>query len=92
MIVASETPTSAEILPAYEPPEGAEDLTVITSIDADVQRALHMAGVLSLDDIARWGRTEARKISAEVGVSEATIMNQWIFEAQAALFDRFSRR
>lgn len=83
---------SGEEVPPYEAPEGAEDLTVITSIDADVQRALHMAGVLSLDDIARWGRTDARKISAEVGVSETTIMNQWIFEAQAALFDRYSSR
>ncbi len=76
--------------PAFEAPEGAEDLTAITSIDDEVQRALYTAGVLTLDEIARWGRSDARRISTEVGVSETTIMNQWVFEAQAALFDRFS--
>ena len=77
---------------AYTPPEGAEDLTVISSIDEDTQRALYMTGVHSLDEIARWGRTDARRVASEVGVSEETIMHQWVFEAQAALFDRYSRR
>lgn len=76
----------------YTPPEGSEDLTVLSSVDEDTCRALHMAGVLTLDEIARWGRSDARRIAAEVGVSEETIMHQWVFEAQSALFERYSRR
>ncbi|HIG75657.1 MAG TPA: hypothetical protein EYQ24_14085 [Bacteroidetes bacterium] len=76
----------------YTPPEGAEDLTVLSSVDEDTRRALHMAGVLTLDEIARWGRSDARRIAGEVGVSEETIMHQWVFEAQSALFERYSRR
>ena len=72
-------------------PEGAEDLTVISSIDESTQTFLYSAGVLTLDDVARIGRSDAQRLGHEVGVSEHTIMNQWVFEAQAALFNRFSR-
>ena len=83
--------------PAPEPepfvvPEGADDLTVITSVDQDVQRLLYQAGVTKLDEIAQWGRTSARRYSAEVSVSEETIMTQWVFEAQAALFNRYANQ
>jgi predicted flap endonuclease-1-like 5' DNA nuclease len=63
---------------------------VISSVDEDLQRALYMAGVTTLDEIARWSRGDARRISASVGVSEDTILNQWVFEAQAALFHSYS--
>jgi predicted flap endonuclease-1-like 5' DNA nuclease len=79
-------------VPAFEVPEGADDLTVLSSIDGPMRQALHMAGVHTLDEIARWGRSDARRMSTAVGVSEETIMHQWVFEAQAALFDRFSQR
>lgn len=78
--------------PEYEVPEGAEDLTVIASVDEDVQRLLYIAGVRTLEEIAQWGRGEARRISSQVNVSEDTIMNQWVFEAQAALFNRYSQQ
>ena len=93
-VPAPNAPEAAPEAPveAFTPPEGAEDLTVISSIDEDTQRALYMSGVHSLDEIARWGRTDARRVASEVGVSEETIMHQWVFEAQAALFDRYSRR
>ena len=73
-------------------PEGAEDLTVISSIDESTQAFLYSAGVLTLDDVARIGRSDAQRLGHEVGVSEHTIMNQWVFEAQAALFNRFSKQ
>ncbi|MEM1054527.1 MAG: hypothetical protein AAGI52_03295 [Bacteroidota bacterium] len=92
----AEAPAEAELEPEevepYVLPEGAEDLTLITSIDDDMMRTLHMAGVLTLDEIARWGRTDARRVASTVGVTEETIMHQWIFEAQSALFERYSRR
>ena len=74
----------------FVPPAGADMLTVISTIDEMMQQALYMAGVTTLDEIARWGRTDARRISSAVGVSEDTILNQWVFEAQAALFQSFS--
>ena len=82
----------ADAAPAYVAPEGAEDLTVITTIDEDVQRQLYEAGVLTLEEIAQWGRGDARRIGSKVQVSEDTIMNQWVFEAQAALFQRYSQQ
>jgi len=81
--------------PAPEPQplaEGVERLSILPSIDDDLERALHLAGVTTLDDMARWGRTEARRIAAEVGVSEDTVLNHWVFEAQTALFERFTQQ
>ncbi|HEX8299976.1 MAG TPA: hypothetical protein VF594_12510 [Rubricoccaceae bacterium] len=92
-IPALEAPAAPAVPDAaapYVPPAGADTLTVISSIDDLTQQALYMAGVTSLDEIARWSRTDARHISSVVGVSEDTILNHWVFEAQAALFQSFS--
>ncbi len=93
--VAAPTPVAPDPMPPVDAapfvaPEGAEDLTVISSIDDDAQRLLYQAGVTSLEEIAQWGRTDARRVSAQVEVSEDTIMNVWVFEAQAALFNRYT--
>ncbi len=81
------SPAEGEAPPAV--PEDADDLTVIRSIDGDVQRRLYAQGVTSLEEIAQWNPTRARQIATQVQVSEEAIMNQWVFEAQAALFNRF---
>lgn len=86
---ATEPPAEPEVAPV---PEGAEDLTVISTIDDDLQRLLYQEGVLTLEEIAQWGRGQARRISTRVKVSEETIVNQWVFEAQAALFSRYSKQ
>ena len=90
-------PAAAEL--AAAPPaasggseEDAERFTVLPSIDEDTERALRLAGVTSLDEMARWGRTEARRIASAVGVSEDTVLNHWVFEAQTALFERFTQQ
>ena len=57
-----------------------------------MQRLLYLAGVRTLEEIAQWGRGEARRVGSQVEVSEDTIMNQWVFEAQAALFNRYSQQ
>ena len=72
------------------PPAGADDLTVISTIDEPTQQILYAAGVTTLDDIARWGRSDARRIAAVASISEDTILNQWVFEAQSALFQSYS--
>jgi predicted flap endonuclease-1-like 5' DNA nuclease len=68
-------------------PEGADDLTVISTIDEDTQARLYAEGILTLDEIACWSRSDARRVGAAVEVPEDTIMNRWVFEAQAAVFD-----
>lgn len=90
----AETPTDAATAdaPPFAAPEGADALTVITSIDEDLQRALYRAGVTSLDEIARWGRGDARRYALDLEVSEDLIMGQWVFEAQAALFSQYARQ
>ena len=91
--LGEEPSASSEADPeAADVPDGADDLTVISSIDETTQQLLFTQGVMTLDEIARWGRGEARRISVAVQVSEETIMNQWVFEAQAALFDQFTRQ
>lgn len=87
-VAAAPMPPVAE----FAIPEDADDLTVISSVDETVQRALYLAGVTKLEEIARWGRGDARRISQAVEVSEDLIMGQWIFEAQAALFDQYTRQ
>ena len=86
---AAAAPAADEPAP-FVPPEGADDLTVITSVTDDLQRLLYLEGVTSLEEIAQWNRTRARQIALAVQVSEETIMNQWVFEAQAAMFNQFS--
>ncbi len=84
-----EAPLVEEAAPAVPPP-GADRLTRIASITEEMETALYASGVTTLDEIARWGRSDARRIASAVAVSEDTIMNKWIFEAQAALFQSFA--
>ena len=89
------SPASAAAGAAAQPaaaPADAERLTILPSIDEDTERALRLAGVTSLDEMARWSRTDARRIAAQVGVSEDTVLNHWVFEAQTALFERFAQQ
>lgn len=73
-------------------PEGADDLTVIRGVDEETQRKLYAAGITTLEEMARWSRADARRISGAVGVPEETIMHQWIFEAQSFLFESYQRQ
>ena len=66
-----------------------DDLTVISSISEETQQLLYDVGITKLDEMARWSRADARRVSSQVNISEETIMHQWIFEAQSVLFDSF---
>ncbi|NNF57833.1 MAG: hypothetical protein HKN04_06285, partial [Rhodothermaceae bacterium] len=79
------------VVPESAPIQG-DDLTVISGIDEAVQQQLYALGVTKLDEMARWSRADARHISSAVGVSEQTIMHQWIFEAQSALFELYQQQ
>ncbi|HYE95727.1 MAG TPA: hypothetical protein VD962_05925 [Rubricoccaceae bacterium] len=85
-------PPPASAAPPPPPPAGADDLTVVSGIDQSVQQKLYALGVVSLDEMARWSRADARRISASLDVPEDTIMHQWIFEAQSVLFDRYQQQ
>lgn len=89
----AETPHGAQSVAAEAPParpDGAEDLTVLPMIDAERQAVLYGLGVHTIEDIARWGRADARRVAAAFrSVSEDTILNEWVFAAQSVLFDRY---
>ncbi|HLA63924.1 MAG TPA: hypothetical protein VK610_05830, partial [Rhodothermales bacterium] len=80
----------ADAAPAAPP--DADDLTVIRGIDAEIQQKLYAAGVYHLDEMARWSRADARRISGAVGIPEETITHEWIFEAQSVLFDSYQQQ
>ncbi|MEM9997549.1 MAG: hypothetical protein AAF809_07595 [Bacteroidota bacterium] len=87
----------APSMPAPEPsapsrPDGADDLTVISGIDEDVQQQLYALDVVKLDQVARWSRTEARRVAQELGLRPQVVMDQWVFEAQSVLFDQYQQQ
>ncbi|MEM8558468.1 MAG: hypothetical protein AAGG50_11655 [Bacteroidota bacterium] len=87
----------AASVPAPEPqaparPDGADDLTVISGIDEDVQQQLYALDVIKLDQVARWSRTEARRVAQELGLRPQVVMDQWVFEAQSVLFDQYQQQ
>ncbi len=81
-------PVAPENAPA-NPEQQRDDFTIISSISGEIQQRLYDIGVTKLDEMARWSRADARRVAGRVDISEETIMNQWIFEAQSSLFDRF---
>ena len=90
LAAVDDEPVPDDVVVPSEPPEGAEDLTVIGSIDAETEAHLYGLGILTLDDVARLDKSEAQRIERELGVAEATITGEWVFEAQGVLFERFS--
>ncbi len=67
-----------------------DDLTVLSAVDAAVQQKLYALGITTVEAIARWSRADARRIASQLPhTSEEDIMDRWIFEAQAVLFDRY---
>jgi predicted flap endonuclease-1-like 5' DNA nuclease len=83
------TPLADEDDAPPAPPLSGDDLTVITGLTPALQEALYGVGVTTLDEMARWSRADARRISSLVGVPEEVIMHQWIFEAQSVLFEHY---
>jgi len=74
-------------------PADAEDLTVLSGVDAGRQADLYRLGVRSVDDVARWTRADARRVAAALdGLSEDDLMNGWVFEAQSILFAQYQRQ
>lgn len=90
VVLATDEPEDAAD-PALDT-DNADDLTVISTVDPEMQQRLYEAGVLTLDTIARWSRADARRVGARLDVPEDTIINGWIFEAQAALFNQFAQK
>ena len=90
---AAEAPAEASSAKEEAAPgTGDDSLLLISSIDEPLQKQLQELGVNTLDEIARWSRTDARKYAGQLQVSEQEIMNRWIFEAQSALFERYQQQ
>ncbi|MEM8600958.1 MAG: hypothetical protein AAGF99_13650 [Bacteroidota bacterium] len=73
-------------------PPDADILSKISGIDDDLEAQLYAMGVTKLDQIARWSRTEARRVAQELGLRPQVVMDQWVFEAQSVLFDQYQQQ
>lgn len=70
--------------------DAAETLTVLSAVDETMQQALYGLGVTTIEAIARWSRTDARRIANHLkGTTEEDLMERWVFEAQSILFERY---
>ncbi|HLT47047.1 MAG TPA: hypothetical protein VK002_07450 [Rubricoccaceae bacterium] len=87
--VAPAPPPAATPPAPPSPPVQGDDLTVISGITPELQQQLYAAGITTLDEMARWSRADARRISGLLDVPEEVIMHQWIFEAQSVLFEQY---
>ena len=73
-------------------PEGHDDLTELSAVDAAMQQKLYALGVTTIEAVARWSRTDARRIASQLThTSEVDIMDHWVFEAQSILFERYQK-
>ncbi|MDX1531570.1 MAG: hypothetical protein R3362_08595, partial [Rhodothermales bacterium] len=88
---AEQPPQADQDAPATSAAIGGDDLTKLSAVDAQMQARLYAIGVLTLDEIAQWTRADARRVAGQVGTSEEVILEQWVFEAQALLFERYQQ-
>ena len=75
---------------SHEAEGNEEDLTVLTVVDEPMQQKLYALGITTIEAIARWSRSDARRIANQLThTSEEDIMDRWVFEAQSVLFERY---
>ncbi|MEM6782331.1 MAG: hypothetical protein AAF624_01165 [Bacteroidota bacterium] len=89
---APEPPAPAPEPAAPARPADADVLSKISAIDEDIEAQLYALGITKLDQIARWSRTEARRVAQELGLRPQVVMDQWVFEAQSVLFDQYQQQ
>ncbi|MEL6613953.1 MAG: hypothetical protein AAFQ53_17800, partial [Bacteroidota bacterium] len=65
---APQAPASPPESAAPARPPDADVLTKISGIDDDLEAQLYSLGITKLDQIARWSRTEARRVAQELGL------------------------
>ncbi len=57
----------------------------IPGIDGALEKELHDLGYTSVEQIARWGRADVRAVSANLGVDQQIIEDEWIAGARLIL-------
>lgn len=81
---------AADDAPLPVAPGEGEDLTILTVVDGPMQERLYALGITTIEAIARWSRSDARRIADQLThTSEEDIMDRWVFEAQSILFERY---
>lgn len=87
-IIAAQEPAPQ---PEPEPqPEHAEELTQLSMIDEHRQGILYGLEIYTIEDVARFGRADARRVAEAIqGTTEDEVMNEWVFAAQSILFERY---
>ena len=58
------------------------DLTVIPGISKHIEQGLHELGYTCIEQIARWGRADVRAVSADLGVEQQRIEDEWVASAR----------
>ena len=58
------------------------DLTVIPGISKHIEQGLHELGYTCIEQIARWGRADVRAVSADLGIEQQRIEDEWIATAR----------
>lgn len=94
---AEVTTGDGQIHPPEEPvsqaqpnPEQTEELTQLAMIDEQRQGILYSLDIYTIEDVARFSRADARRVSAAIeGTTEDEVMNEWVFAAQSILFERY---
>jgi predicted flap endonuclease-1-like 5' DNA nuclease len=78
--------------PARSAPPGTDDLSALSAVGVSHRAMLQQLGVTTVEEIARWTRSDAHRMASYIeGATEETIMNDWVFEAQSILFDRYQQ-
>ena len=61
------------------------DLTSIPGITLNIQENLYELGYTCVEQIARWGRADVRAVSANLGIDQHQIEEQWVASARLIL-------
>jgi predicted flap endonuclease-1-like 5' DNA nuclease len=69
----------------FHPPATVHPLSEIPGLDARIQHALIDLGYTSVEQVARWGRSDVRTVSAILGVDQGVIESTWIANARSLL-------
>lgn len=69
----------------YDDHESHSRLTAIPGISKEIEQELYDLGYSSVEQIARWGRADVRAVSADLGIEQHLIEDEWIANARLIL-------
>ena len=70
--------------------ETTNELSSIPGISQELAQGLETLGYSSIEQVARWGRADVRAVSADLGIDQQIIEEEWIANARLLLTIRSS--